>query len=400
MVSFTIPLNPEGDDSAYRLRPEYEGQVEQPNMIDYGTSLHVQADLVEVVHGNMFQGKDLATLIIVDFRFTSTDASRRFRFAEIIYKFRDSDISDADPPRVHQIAPDGEFSMNRTETTQQLTRGANATAGSGFGPANVSLGLTWNLVETETKVDQARLTGFKKVFERNRAPPQTAWWSLHENPNDRNGIPNFMRAAILLKRNTNNRFRSTLTIKAKADMRYKFQDRSGKLDIAPVDYDPSLPRSVPTDFDSKNLGFVDLQNIMAIQTMTTIPTQNAIQPPTAIQKQKAAELTTEIPTQKAIQPNAETQTQNMIPCAPGVQTQTVNSDPGLSVMDTARSIKTHDIHAPKPNVPVPPLRLQPPAESSIEETLRLILHAVRRGVEVLAQAVSQPFGPSDISPYC
>lgn len=391
MASFTIPLNPEGDDSAYRLRPEYEGQVEQPNMIDYGTSLHVQADLVEVVHGNMFQGKDLATLIIVDFRFTSTDASRRFRYAEIIYKFRDSDPSDADPPRVHQIAPDGEFSMNRTEKTQQLTRGANATAGSGFGPANVSLGLTWNLVETETRVDQARLTGFKKVFERNRAPPQTAWWSLHENPNDRNGIPNFLRAAILLKRKTNDRFCSTLTIKAKADMRYKFQDRSGKLDIAPVDYDPGLPRSVPTEFDIKNLGLVDLQSIMAVQTTTTIPTENAIRPPTAIQKQKAIEPTTEIPTQKAAQPTTEIQTQNVIPSASGVQTQTVNSDLGLSVTDRARSVKDHEIHTPIPNIPIPPSRLQPPAESSIEETLRLLLHAVRTGVEVLAQAVSQTF---------
>ena len=101
MASFTMPLNPEGDDSAYPLLPEYEGKVEQPKMIDYGTSLHVQADLVEVVHGNMFQGKDLAMLIIVDFRFTSTDTSRRFRFAEIIYKFRDSDSN-----RSSESAPD------------------------------------------------------------------------------------------------------------------------------------------------------------------------------------------------------------------------------------------------------------------------------------------------------
>jgi len=122
--------------------------------------------------------------------------------------------------------------MNRTETKQELTRGANATAGSDFGPANVSLGLNWKLVETETKIDQARLTGFKKVFERNRASPQTAWWSLHENPNDRNGIPNYTRAAILLKRKTYDRFCGTLAIKTKVDMRYKFQDRSGKVDIA------------------------------------------------------------------------------------------------------------------------------------------------------------------------
>jgi hypothetical protein len=357
-------------------------------MVDYGTSLHVQADLVQVVHGNMFQGEDLATLITVDFRFTSTDASRRFRYAEIIYKFRDSDANDADPPRVHQIAPDGEFSMNRTEKTQELTRGANATAGSGLGPASVSLGLTWNLVETETKVDQARLMGFKKVFERSRGPPQTAWRSLHENPNDRNGIPNFMRAVILLKRNTNARFRSTLTIKAKADMKYKFQDRNGKLDIAPVDYDPCHPSSSPTGFDSANLGLVDLESIMAVQTITAIPTHNAIKPPTAIQKQKQVETKAKISPQNLVLPTIEGQTHHVIPVASGIQSPRVEINPGSSVMDSAQN--DDDICAPKTNVSDPPLRAQPSAEASLEETLRLLLHAVRTGVEVLAKAVSQP----------
>jgi hypothetical protein len=387
MASFTIPLNPEGDDSSYRLRPEYDGQVEQPNMIDYGTSLHVQADLVEVVHGTMFEGKDLATLIVVDFRFTSTDPSRRFRYAEIIYKFRDSDPSDTDPPRVHQIAPDGEFSMNRTEKTQALTRAANATAGSGFGPANVSLGLTWNLVETGTIIDQARLTGLKKVFERPRPPPQTALWSLHENPNDRNGIPNFLRAAILLKRKTNERFCSTLTIKAKADLRYKFQDRSGKLDIAPVDYDPGLPRSTTADFDSKNLGLVDLQSIMAVQTMTTIPTQSAIKPLTTTQKQKLVEPVPKVPGQKVVQSTTKDKAQHVTPSVPEVQPPMVEGEPDRS---TTKPAKSDDFRAPTTNASMPPLRLQSPTESSIAETLRLLLHAVRTGVEVLAQAVSQP----------
>jgi len=72
---------------------------------------------------------------------------------------------------------------------------------------------------------------------------------LYENPNDRNEIPNFMIVAILLKCKTNDRFCSTLTIKAKADMRYKFQDRSEKLSIALVVYDPGLPPSVLPEFD-------------------------------------------------------------------------------------------------------------------------------------------------------
>jgi hypothetical protein len=134
----------------------------------------------------------------------------------------------------------------------------------------------------ETIVNQARLTGFKKAFERNRAPLWIARWSLYENLNDRNEILSFMRVAILLKRKINDRFCSTLTIKAKADMRYKFQDRSEELSIALVAYDPGLPQSVPPKLDSKDLRLVNLQNILAAQPMTIILTHNAIPPQTTI----------------------------------------------------------------------------------------------------------------------
>jgi hypothetical protein len=83
-------------------------------MIDYGTSLHVQ---LEVVIRNMLQGKDLGRSIIANHRFTSTNTSRRFRYTEIIYKFPYSDLSDDNPPRAPQIAPGGEFSINPAEKT-------------------------------------------------------------------------------------------------------------------------------------------------------------------------------------------------------------------------------------------------------------------------------------------
>jgi hypothetical protein len=82
--------------------------------------------------------------------------------------------------------------------------------------------------------------------------------------------------------------------KTKADMRYKFQDRSGKLDIALVVYNPGLLPSVTPEFDSKN--------ILAVQTMTTTLTHNAIQ------KQKAIEPTTETLNQKVVQHATETLT--------------------------------------------------------------------------------------------
>jgi hypothetical protein len=130
-------------------------------MIDYGTSLHVQ---LKAVLGNILQGKDLARLNIANFRFTSANTSRRFCYAKIIYKLRYSDLSDADPPGVPQIAPRGEFPMNPSGIDVAIGMEGSTTAGSGFGLAKVSLGLSRNLVETETKIDRARLAGFKKVL--------------------------------------------------------------------------------------------------------------------------------------------------------------------------------------------------------------------------------------------
>jgi hypothetical protein len=75
-------------------------------MIDYGTSLYVQ---FEVVFRNMLQDKDLAKINYRQLSLHELNTSRRFCRAEIIYRFRYSDLSDGDPPRAPEIAPGGEF---------------------------------------------------------------------------------------------------------------------------------------------------------------------------------------------------------------------------------------------------------------------------------------------------
>ena len=432
----------QGTSGEFRLQPEYEGQIEQPTLISYGTSLHVQADLVEVVHGYMRNKEDPATLIIIEFQFTSTDASRTFRHVEIIYQFQDFVPSDTNPPMVYTMAPIHEFSMNPTQKTVELTRGANLTGGGGAGPANLSLGLTWNLVEKQTKTKQATLKGVKKVH--NRVPPrppnQTAWWALSENPNDDNGVPNFLRAAILLKRKSNDKFRSTLTIKAKAGLRYRLQDRGGKRDIAPALYDPGQPRATPTKFDSDNLELVDLDDLMSIQTIidskpeTAAPSTTESQteqqkqqvhaepdspPKTVYQHVEDARLPSPSVKSLTSQPVSEQHT-NKVGDEPGLASKKKTSCAEIA-QSTQSSSTVHipqivverqketseskaDVGAKDASIYTKPILPSEPSyntqnsaaalgqgtETSIEKTLELLLHAVRKGVEVLAEAVRYP----------
>jgi hypothetical protein len=266
--TFTIPLVPEGDSNAeYRLRNEYAGQIERPNILDYGTNLNVQGDLMAVVHGTMTPGGDPATLIIADFQFTSLALPRRFRQALITFLFKDTNSKDENPPEVLKIAPQGIFSMNKTEKTQTIQRGANVSLGAGFGPANGSIGFNWSLSETKTKHDQATLSGIKTVINRGRPPKNAARWSLHENDDGVQGIPNFVRLAILLRRKTSEKFLAVVVVQASVDFMYTFEKRSGKVD--PITFDPSSthePENSIEGIDPTNLGLVDLKNLAVIQS--------------------------------------------------------------------------------------------------------------------------------------
>ena len=447
MASFAIPLMPnagdnddvQGTSGEFRLQPEYEGQVEQPNLISYGTSLHVQADLVEVVHGYLRNKEDPATLIIIEFQFTSTHASRKFRHVEIIYQFQDFDPSDTDPPTVYNMAPIREFSMSRTEKTEELTRGANITGGGGAGPANLSLGLTWNLVEKQTKTKQATLKGIKKVHNRHppRPPHQTAWWALSENPTDDNGVPNFLRAAILLKRKSHDKFKSTLTIKAKVDILYPMQDRGGKRDIAPALYDPGQHRATPTKFDSDNLELINLNDLISIQTVSYSSSETAAPSTTESQTEQQKQQVHAEPNsplkiihqhvEDARLPNPDVKPQ-LSQLVSEHDTDKVGAEPGLTSKKKTSYVKIAQPTQSSPIVHTPQIAVErqnensepksdvvakdapmytrsaPPSEpsfttqksaatleqgkeTSIETTLQLLLHAVRKGVEVLAEAV-------------
>jgi hypothetical protein len=439
MDGFTLDLQPGGyevESNNFHTLDAYPGQVERSDVYDYGSDLNMQMNLVEIIHGTMSSSPSSlpATLIIADFQFISRDSSRRFRRATIELRFRDTDHDDSNPPEVYAIAPDGVFRMNKTEETQELKRAAKADVGATF-VANVSTGLEWSLTKTATKYRTAKLTGILTKKKRQTEPKNVAMWSMDENDKDDNGIPSLLRTAILLRRQNNKRFHCGVIVSAKVDWktRYNLESRIAGGDIDPVLFDPNKIRTtlVPPYIDAKNLGSVILTKLMAIQSNTIVETVSAIQSNTltdghvsgltlenvmrSTQKvenhvvRAAGEQASSSTLEKGVR-DAQKAEESVSESAEGqasgstmenvIRTTQKVVDPvlkaadeqisGLIVENVMRTPQKVEDHVPKSagtsGSPLHGLELRD--QSGLEETMRLLLHAVRKGVEVIAEAVS------------
>jgi hypothetical protein len=390
MAEFRFDLQPEGNaDSTYHTLDAFPGQVERANVYDYGSALNMQMNLVDVIHGTMSPEGLPATLVIADFQFISHEKSRRLPRANNEFRFRDLDPNDANPPEVFAIAPQGSFSMNQTEKTQELKRAAKADVGAAF-VANVTTGLEWSLTETQTKYSAARLTGIMTMKDRKREPRNVAKWSLEENERDEKGIPSLLRAAILLRRRTYERFLASIALETKIDWKthYNLETRKGGGDIDPVTFDPSRTRTtpVPAYIDPTNLGFVNLDALAAVQSVTSIQAAPAIQANVLTGGQRAG-LSLENVMQTASKPEAPVQKPAVEPGtdAGAVSRTDLGTGPAMGLGSDSGPGSGLQFGSGSGSLP---RTLGLGAETSLEETMRLLLHAVRKGVEVIAEAVN------------
>ncbi|KAL2862238.1 uncharacterized protein BJX67DRAFT_310810 [Aspergillus lucknowensis] len=271
-MEFTIPLIPEGNEGEFRLQNAHDGQVERANLVDYGTSLNVQGNLVEVVHGTLTPGGAPASLILTEFRFTTLDPPRRFRQATITFRFEDADTPVASPPAVVKIAPEGFFAVSRHERTHEVTRGVNLTVGAGGSVgANAALQFEWSLSEIKSYVDEATLSGIKTVLDRGVPPPNAARWAMSEaknaSSNGDHGVPSYLRLGILVQRaSASGKFLGLVDVSAKVDYKYQMERRRGQR-VDPVLFDPGREQGVSGfGVDPENLGQFDMDGYVLVQS--------------------------------------------------------------------------------------------------------------------------------------
>jgi len=302
-TSLEFNLQPIDDDSFYQTSTNPD-LIQRESIINSGErdSLVVQAHLVEVIHGTLSPNGNPASLIVTDFKFVSLKASRRFKSAVISYRFASKNPSSPDP-EVRSIAPMGSISLKQSEkpienlsrsvevslesrippvpggvqvgleaTFSKLTETSMTVSGSVMNVASATLGYSWDVAEKKDRTSQARVAGIARREQRQDGEENTAVWSLTES-GEKNGIPTFMRAAILLKRENNESFQATIEIKATADLAYSLKRMLGGTPKGhPVNFNPKIDRTGSGGIEGDirhNLIKIDLERLSRIGTTTT-----------------------------------------------------------------------------------------------------------------------------------
>lgn len=272
--SFTVDLFPTGDEgAAFHVKNAPGGEIQRTHLMDSGSNLLMQGELLQVIHGKLAPNDAPATLTVLSFNFHSMALLRRFRAATITLQFADANNRANWDPEVIGIAPHGHFSMNLTQKSEEVTHSAALSVQSNSTVAGVTAGYGWGRTESLQKQDQTTLRGAIRLEGRDYGPPNTVRWVLMENVTQKSGIPTKLRVAVLLKRKSFvDRFVATIRVKADLDIISAFQGLFGRSPRDdPVMFDPSQP---PTShgFDLENLKDCDLMQLCEVLSTTMLKT--------------------------------------------------------------------------------------------------------------------------------
>jgi hypothetical protein len=272
MEEFDIDLRPEGQEGAeFRTHPpEFRKVVVQSHR---GDALLARATIDSITHGEISRGGDPATLLVLEFRFISMQSSRRFTHCSITVTFEDSGGDLEARPEVHSVAPEGVFALNKTSALREVKKGGNVGANAGSASLGASFGYAWDMSEVQKKDHYARLRGSKKILDGGETDNAVVW-SMEEDdaPNKKEGVPTFLRTAILLRREADVPFNFLIKIRSKVDfmtgLESELQSLFGRKKVEKVDpvqvdsgIDPTKLRVKsldPRTIDSSNMGEINL----------------------------------------------------------------------------------------------------------------------------------------------
>jgi hypothetical protein len=276
-----ILLQAVGDDGAeYRNRNDGD-EIEREVVIDRGEDIFVGCELLPVIHGQMDPESAVpASLVVFDFHFQGNARKKRFLSAHISVVFADEQ-SPGNPqfdPVVREVsfAPTGaggRHSIIPTMRQKEVRRAVNLSGGGGAFGVEIKGGTSYEVTETVKTYDSAILEARKRVLGRAVGKKNTAEWVLLENESLHDGIPPFMRVAVLLERQSAEdeprRFKGTISIDAKVAMGYRVADIwnvLGMRKVPPVDpviFDPERRRRVAgiIEADANHLRAANVEDI-------------------------------------------------------------------------------------------------------------------------------------------
>ncbi|KAF5010798.1 hypothetical protein FDECE_3060 [Fusarium decemcellulare] len=210
MEEFDFDLHPKGEHGDFRVR-NLDGEdfrtllVDTPNA---SSPLSIKINLIEVHHGQMQNDQAQvvgASLIVLDMRFMSSEEGRRYKRIVVDLEFFDKESFRGGKktdhlPIVASLAPKDRHWLNKTMRDKHVQYGATTTAGANVIPVTLEAGAHW-------EVDYSKSTSFKATVQgrtvrsiRYSPKENGVQWTMEENTDQDDGVPSFLRAAVLLHR--------------------------------------------------------------------------------------------------------------------------------------------------------------------------------------------------------
>jgi hypothetical protein len=144
-------------------------------------------------------------------------------------------------------------------------------------------GIQWEKSYERTYDTQAHLFGSKTIVGRNFGSSNAVQWKLIEDKSQLDGIPSYLRTAVLLKRKSDDRFLGTIKIEVEIsglsfDLRHTIQKVVGGIQDDQVVFDPlARPRGPLSNIlDLRNLIQCDLNSLATVISTTVEDTQRLV----------------------------------------------------------------------------------------------------------------------------
>ena len=276
LPSFDICLSRTGDEgSHFRTQNDPHNPWQRANYIERKSAVDIRCSCLDVVHGDFSPSSDFfATLIVLQFRFDPRKRARRFQSVNIELEFKGMQLGETGP-EVSAIWPNGRISLMPTTQHEDKTRNLNLQLG-GAGPVG---GLTatgtvgWEKSISRNMSDQTTVTGSIDLRGRNYGPSNCVSWTLLENETTQTGVPEEIRAAVLLKRTDECPFQSVVKIDAKVDIMSALGRVFGGKGRVPKDdpvlFNPGLPSTENLGrYNEKDLGNFELESVCDVTFKT------------------------------------------------------------------------------------------------------------------------------------
>lgn len=266
---FKLELTYQGELGGFHTRNE-PGKKQRKVVTSRGgkkrSRFSINSTAKAIIHGTMDEVSCApATLLVYDFEFSCHKSSARIKEAEIAFDFQPKDGSASSGPSVTAIKPKGTHAM--IETSEKKTNKLDVEGNLGVNFAGLGLGgkvAPGKSVE-KTTTHATVITGVTPADDWGNQ--YTAHWSLIENTSQESGVPSFLRAVILLRRETNDEFICVPFIEAKFDLKSQLYTLlSTETPDDPILFDPEYEpfndlEDVNFRIDSKNLAAVDLDEL-------------------------------------------------------------------------------------------------------------------------------------------